>query len=83
MRIIKFVPITTPPLPVGEPPGIFRNTLRIRDLVQNINFQEALVRFGFTLVIPMLVLVVDKHLLSLRLRSLLIFLSPRWPGFVS
>lgn len=63
MRIIKSIPFTSPPLPVDGPPGIFRNTLRIRDLVQNINFREALVRFGFTLVIPMLVLVVGKHLL--------------------
>jgi hypothetical protein len=33
------------------------------DLVQNIRFPEAIVRFGFTILIPMLMLGIDKHLI--------------------
>jgi hypothetical protein len=33
------------------------------DLVPNVNFQDAMIRFGFTLVIPMVMLGIDKYLI--------------------
>jgi hypothetical protein len=33
------------------------------DLPSNVHFEEAMIRFGFTLLIPMLMLGIDKHLI--------------------
>ena len=33
-----------------------------KDIVLNVGFKEAMIRFGLTLLIPMLVLAIDKHL---------------------
>jgi hypothetical protein len=34
-----------------------------RDIVQNVDFKDAMIRFGITLLLPILMLVVDKHLI--------------------
>src|SRR5450432_3287261 len=51
-------------------PGLIKsNSIHLKkgivtnDLVSNVNFKEALVRFGFTLLLPMLMLAIDKHLI--------------------
>jgi hypothetical protein len=36
---------------------------KLKDLVPNVGFKDAVIRFGITLLIPMVLLLIDKHLI--------------------
>ena len=36
---------------------------RIKDLVPNVNYKDALIRFGITILLPIVLLMIDKHLI--------------------
>ena len=65
MKIIKSLVEMKPAQPDAFKSGslILKKRFAQHDLVPNINFKEALVRFGFTLLIPMAMLGIDKHLI--------------------
>ena len=36
---------------------------RLKDMLPNVGFKDAVIRFGITILIPMLLLLIDKHLI--------------------
>ena len=57
MRIIKI------PLHIEATPAIVakQENKRIKDLVPNVNFKDALIRFGLTILMPIVLLLINKH----------------------
>lgn len=63
MRLIKSISITEEGNTTPVNSSILQKKTRNHDLVQNIHFPEAMIRFGFALLIPMVTLGIDKHLI--------------------
>ena len=47
---------------VPPSPFIRRRRIAGNDIILNVSFQESMIRFGVLLILPMLVLFIDKHL---------------------
>lgn len=47
---------------VPPSPFIRRRRIAGNDIILNVSFQDSMIRFGVLLILPMLVLVIDKHL---------------------
>src|SRR5450432_202229 len=63
MHIIKSISTKESRKHAAVDSTILKRKIRKHDLVQNIPFPEAMVRFGLTLLIPMAMLAIDKHLI--------------------
>ncbi|MEP6748225.1 MAG: hypothetical protein ABJB86_10905 [Bacteroidota bacterium] len=63
MRIVKSISIKDSGNHAPAGPTILQTKIQKHDMVQNIHFPEAMVRFGFTLLIPMVMLGIDKRLI--------------------
>jgi hypothetical protein len=59
---MKIVPFTVQGKEI-VPAAAFVQNNSFPDLVPNVDFQDALIRFGCTLVIPMVMLAIDKYLI--------------------
>ena len=46
--------------PISSP--VRRRRIAGRDIILNVSFQDSMIRFGLLLLLPMLVLLIDKHL---------------------
>ena len=63
MHIIKSIQITGDAKHAAADSTILQKKIGKHDLVQNIHFTEAMVRFAFTVFIPMVILGIDKYLI--------------------